>query len=340
MNLRLITQILLDKILRIIPFKIDYSISFKDKSINDLMRNQLNISIDNEKIATNLLLQGPITDYDFLFTSIKHYTYSKLFNRIIISTWENELNSKQIIELNQLGNIDIIQNSRPKYFGISNINLQIISTYNGLNFIYNKYPICYVLKSRTDQRLLNSEVNLFLKTILDKFSITSSVLKNRLVICNYNTYKYRVYSISDMFMFGNIADLLLYWTVPLDERIINVKNIERPRTMLSWSKLNLAEVYLCTNFLKNIKYNYDWSINDYWEILNSYFIVVDSDTIGLEWRKYTFNNKKGTCNQYNIRERFYNFSDWIIFQNKNTDFDFKKIQQNLQFYENIKIQKN
>jgi hypothetical protein len=150
-----------------------------------------------------------------------------------------------------------------------------------------------------------------------------------------------MYSISDMFMFGHIEDLLKFWNISLDENRIKIETIQEPRNMSSWSKLKVAEVYLSTNFLKNINHNISWTIKDYWTILQKYFIVLDSDMIGLEWFKYSFNTKSGTCNQYNLRERFYKFSDWINNDDEilnHINFDF--LNKQIDFNENIKIRKN
>lgn len=340
MFLKKITQFFLDKILIIFPFNINYSLSFKDKTFFKLLNNDFNFINDTDLKPTILLLQGPIINYKYLYTSIKYYSTSKSFHKIIISTWENDFTITQKKELEVLGVIDIIENKKPKYFGISNINLQIVSTLNGLNYIKKYFPDCYVLKSRTDQRLINPTLNIFLKSLLSTYPISNPILNKRIIVCSYNTFKFRIYSISDMFMFGEISDLLLYWSVSLDERIISLEEIQKPRTMKSWSKLTLAEVYLSTNFFKKIGQNYNWTICDYWESLSNLFIVVDSDAIGFEWRKYTFNNKNGTLNQFNLREKFYNFSDWLVNQNKKIEFDFEKIENKINFHENIKIQKN
>lgn len=334
------TQIILDKLLSLLPYNINYTISFNDKSVLSLLNDDFNFIKDTEIKSTILLLQGPIINFDYVLTSLKYYISSNSYKRIVISTWVNELSILQKNELNKLELIDLVENIKPVYYGISNINLQILSTQNGLKYIQCNFPNSYVLKSRTDQRLLNVSINIYLKTLLSIYKISDPILKNRIVICNYNTYKYRIYSISDMFMFGDIFDLLLYWNVSLDHRSITLKDIQKPRTLKSWSKLNLAEVYLATNFFSQINYNYNWTIADYWKILDKFFIVIDDNSIGLEWNKYTLNNKNGTLNQFNLRERFYNFSDWVIYKNNDLQYDFETIENKLDFYENVKIQKN
>jgi hypothetical protein len=334
------TQIILDKLLSLLPYNINYTISFNDKSVLSLLNDDFNFIKDTEIKSTILLLQGPIINFDYVLTSLKYYISSNSYKRIVISTWVNELSILQKNELNKLELIDLVENIKPVYYGISNINLQILSTQNGLKYIQSNFPNSYVLKSRTDQRLLNVSINLYLKTLLSIYKISDPILKNRIVICNYNTYKYRIYSISDMFMFGDIFDLLLYWNVSLDHRSVTLKDIQKPMSLKSWSKLNLAEVYLATNFFSQINYNYNWTIADYWKILDKFFIVIDDNSIGLEWNKYTLNNKNGTLNQFNLRERFYNFSDWVIYKNNDLQYDFETIENKLDFYENVKIQKN
>jgi hypothetical protein len=141
-------------------------------------------------------------------------------------------------------------------------------------------------------------------------------------------------------MYGHIDDLLIFWDQELESNQITTLEIEAPRTMASWSKLNLAEVYLVTNFLKKIDYYHDWSIENYWKLFKLYFIVIDPSMIGLEWIKYTFNNKMGNINQFNLRERYFFFSDWLMLQNEEINIDYNHIEKKIQFNENIKFEKN
>lgn len=336
----LILQKIFDKLIKLLPFRISYSISFKDEIINNLLNGELKIIKYNEDKFVIVLIQGPIGDFNYLLQTIKIYQNIEFVFKIILSTWEGEVSvdQKKIILVND--KTIILTNNKPEFNGIANVNYQIVSTLNGLRYIKSHYNNCQVVKTRTDQRITLADFPIFLFQMFNCRKETT-FLKRRIIICSFNTFKFRMYSISDMFMFGHIDDLLNFWDINLDENKIEIETIKQPRNMTSWSKLNLAEVYLTTNFLKNINHNIKWTIKDYWTVLQKYFIVLDSEMIGLEWFKYTFNTKYGTCNQYNLRERFYKFSDWITYDDEilnNINFDF--LNKQIDFNENIKIQKN
>lgn len=329
----------LDIIIKYFNLGIRYSLYFNDNSLNYLLNDELKYF--NQTLNKNIIiLQGPISDIEYLKTTINVYANTGYFDEIIVSTWEDERNIKKIQNLDNGVILKILLNEKPSYPGISNINYQIISTVNALKYIKQKYTSCNIIKSRTDQRLLSCDLTFFLHDISISFPIRVNSIKNRIVICSFNTFKYRPYSISDMFMYGTIDDLLIFWDQSLDTNKIELDEIIKPRTMTSWSKLTLAEVYLVINFMNKINYQPNFSIENYWTFLNDYFIVIDPEMIGLEWNKYTFNNKMGNINQYNLRERFYHFTDWIIFQNNHSNINYNYLETKMNFHENIKIQKN
>ena len=163
----------------------------------------------SEKFA--VIIQGPIEENaDFLKNTIK--IYKKIFKNslIIISTWESE-NKELIKELHDenihiiLNDDSVIKKSR------SNINKQIISTNVALNFAKNQ-NIKYCLKTRTDQRIYNNNLETFLISIINTFPVKNNNLtKSRLVVLPIGTRKYFLYHLSDLTMFGETNDLIEYW---------------------------------------------------------------------------------------------------------------------------------
>ena len=162
-----------------------------------------------------IVMQGPIITKDsFTYETLK--IYRKRFPRIrlILSTWDDY--SKD--ELNQFKaiNVDIVENTKPDYSGIANINFQIKSTKNGI-FKAKELGSKYCLKTRTDQRIYRHDFVLFFFSLLDSFKIENKYLRRRLIAVSLNTYKYRLYGVSDMLMYGHIEDMLKYWNVSLIE---------------------------------------------------------------------------------------------------------------------------
>ena len=259
-----------------------------------------------EKVA--IVMQGPIVTKDsFTYETLK--IYRKRFPKIslILSTW-NEYSKDELNKFKAI-NVEIIRNTKPDYAGISNINFQIESTKNGI-FKAKELGFKYCLKTRTDQRIYRHDFILFFLSLLDIFKIENKNLRKRLIIASLNTYKYRLYGVSDMLMFGHIDDMFKYWNVSFDKRVL--KDVEMGVSALEYSKACICEVYLCTEFLKKINYCISFTLEDSWSVLANYFCVVDSKSIDLFWFKYArWNEDKRYQNmKRKLDEEFY-FSDWV-----------------------------
>ena len=264
------------------------------------------VSDFKDKVA--IVMQGPIVIKDnFTYETLK--IYKKRFPEIVIilSTWDNY--SKDELNKFKKINVEIIENTKPDYSGISNINFQIESTKNGI-LKAKELDSKYCLKTRTDQRIYRHDFILFLLSLLDVFKIENKFLRKRLVIVSLNTYKFRLYGVSDMFMFGYIDDMFKYWNVSFDKRAL--KDVEIGISALEYSKARLCEVYLCTEFLKKINHCIDFTLQDYWNVLADYFCIIDSSSIDLFWFKYDrWNENRRYQNMIRkLDEEFY-FSDWI-----------------------------
>lgn len=306
--------------------------------LNSISNFPINPKFNQNKCS--LILQGPIQNYKLLLDYVVHYLNTGHFEFIIISTWVGELNDEQLRAIKSYSTVLVIQNLPPEFPGIANVNLQIESTKAALNLLKSFEFDGFVIKSRTDQILSAMNLKDYLMCMADEFKLKHNKLKFRLIIGSFNTYKYRPYSVSDMFMFGHLDDLLLFWDIPSDTNKILRSEIESPRTMKDWSKLNVVEVYLISTFMKNLNLNIDFTIKSYWDLLASYFIILDSNSLGFQWGKYTKNERLGTLNQYNLRERFINNSDWWIIRKNFEKIDFEEIEKQLEFYENTFFAKN
>lgn len=309
-----------------------------DLPLNSISNFPLNSRFNQNN--SSIILQGPTGNFEQLLENLIHYYNTGQYKYIIVSTWIGELNEVRLAKLESIPTVHVIQNWQPEYPGVANVNLQIESTKAALKLLRSFDFEGFVIKSRTDQ--IFSAMNLvdYLICMINEFKIKQGKLKYRLIIGSFNTYKYRPYSISDMFMFGHIHDLLIYWDIPLDTNKVLKSEIESPRTMQDWSKLNLAEVYLTSTFMRNLNLSIDFKIKSYWDLLVNYFVILDSSSLGFRWGKYTKNDRTGTLNQYNLRERFVNNSDWWIIRENIDNIDFDKIEKQIDFYENTFFAKN
>ena len=71
----------------------------------------------------------------------------------------------------------------------------------------------HVVKTRSDQRAYNPSLLSYLYNLLQVFPVNAGekIQKSRIIGTSLNTFKHRIYGLSDMFLFGEIDDLLLYW---------------------------------------------------------------------------------------------------------------------------------
>jgi len=273
-----------------------------------------------------IVLQGQLLkDRDFTLETIR--IYKKIFPEaeIIVSTWKDE--DQELIEKIKKEKVNILLNDKPKYGGGTwqpNVNLQIVSSFSGIKMA-KKLGCEYVLKTRTDQRIYNSNTLRLFYNLTEKFPIaTSHNQKKRIVGVSLNTFTYRMYGLSDMNVFGSIDDMMLFWGVDLDNRRgYDIKDI----SLREFAHLQVCEVYFVTEFLKKIGRNLKWTLRDSWEVFAEHLCIVDQQTIGLYWHKYEKHNEYRHPQYYCEKtDKEMNFSEWLeIYSNL----------QNLKINENI-----
>jgi hypothetical protein len=238
-----------------------------------------NVGIVSDKLLqypkVAIVIQGPIVyDQDFTLETIK--IYKKIFPQaiIILSTWDYE--DKEYVGKVRNEIADVLFNKVPEQKGVQNINFQIISSLLGIKHA-KTLGVEYVLKTRTDQRIYGVDSLEYLVNIVEKFPTVSGYKQNkRIVGCSLNSFKYRMYGISDMNLFGQIDDLFNYWDVgPAD----NQGEIYAQKVMYN-------EVHLAVSFLKKIDHEVKWTLDDSQKVLANCFVIVDEQSLDLYWYKY------------------------------------------------------
>ena len=202
----------------------------------------------DEKIA--IIIQGQIQE-KFTFLKNTLDIYKKIFKNsiIIISTWENE--NKDLINSLKDQNIFILFNKEPEKKTLFNIDHQIVSTNIALNFAKEK-GIKYSLKTRPDIRLHKNNLESFLISLIKTFPVKKNDLINsRIIVPSLITFRYRLYSLSDIVLFGETIDLLKYFKKDsfkdgLEIFGLNEKNLLKNHTPV------VAEIFLCSRLIKNI----------------------------------------------------------------------------------------
>jgi hypothetical protein len=304
----------IDFILRVLSKISNYFITFhtRPKFSKDItVKFHKNLEFVNKNKSVAIVIQGPVIIKDN-FTAETLKLYIKLFqeHKLILSTWSDS-DSSILEDIKKLG-IEIVLNIKPKNHGISNVNLQIVSTSAGIKRA-KELGCEYVLKTRSDQRIYSSLAISLCFFFIKKFPLSAKYKQSeRLVSFNFNTFKFRPYSISDMINFGHINDMIKYWCIELDERLQS-ESIAKGRNFLEWSKLRHSEVYFVTSFMNNINRRINWTLEDSWKVMSENFCILNINDIDLYWHKYSSKEFRHSNYGTNKYEQF-NFADWAILQ--------------------------
>jgi hypothetical protein len=269
----------------------------------------------------SLILQGPIMPVGaFTLETIK--LYKRLFGdaNIILSTWEDEDNL-EIRRIKDLG-IDVVLNRKPAYSGHSNINLQIVSSRAGVEKA-KESGAKYVLKTRTDQRIYAPDVARFLENLTDVFPVRggNGLQKKRIVGASLNTFKYRLYGLSDMVIYGDVDDMSIYWGADLDLRVFSEEFIGGMwKSLRHFANSRVCEVYLATEFLQKVGHVPKWTLTDSFRVFSDRFCVVDKEQLDLFWPKYSRQENRyvSYTGEFNAKEEI-TYRDWLNIYNGHSD---------------------
>jgi hypothetical protein len=267
--------------------------------------------------STAIVMQGPILhDNDFTLETLRYYSGLHPSCRLILSTWVDEDVSD--IQSSNIPNLRIIQNGYPENPGPGHINYQITSSTAGIRIAIDE-GYAYAFKTRTDQRMYSPSAVSLCHSLINTFPLKGgSKQSKRIIACGLNTYKYRLYPISDMFSFGTIEDMWLLWNTPHDDR---EKPGQLDSAMGEYSKSNLCEIYLTTHFLEQIGHSLKWTLEDSWKAITQHYCIVDPAMLDLFWPKYEREFQESLYadyNQANTREEL-TFSDWLNMLNAPED---------------------
>ena len=254
-----------------------------------------------------IVIQGPIVkENDFTLETCK--IYKKIFNNsetIILSTWDTE-DKKYLKNFASIG-VKVLLSKAPDFAGRANLNYQILSTMKGLEE-GEKLGCEYAIKTRTDQRFYSTNLSRDLFNLLKIYPPSPNYnMHSRLVALSFNSFKYRYYGISDMFLFGNTQDMLKYWNSPLDK-----KKYEQYKTIKQkdLGQQYCSETYIASHFLKNIGVTPEFTLKHTWKIYKDLFIFIDKEILDMYWPKYTNLDSRWRLFRPNMLEEM-RHSDWL-----------------------------
>ena len=267
----------------------------------------------SEKFA--VIIQGPIKENsDFLKHTLK--IYKKIFKNslIIVSTWEDE--NKELIEELHDENIHIIlSDDKEIKKSRSNINKQIISTNVALNFAKTQ-NVKYCLKTRTDQRIYNNNLETFLISLLKTFPVKENkLIKSRILVPPMGTFKFFLYHLTDLMMFGETQDLINYWDKESYDVGLKKMGLNEKKFFINDTPL-CPETFLCSRFIGKIEDNVVWDLENWWRCLRDYFCIIDNSSLDSLWFKYEWEVEYRYLKTYSDKiSRTVDFHEWLSLYN-------------------------
>ena len=246
-----------------------------------------------------ILIQGPITHPQFLIDTL--FNYSKMFPEaaLCLSTWENE---PSVSQFRQIRNLQIVENARPKDPGISNLNFQAVSTYEGLSTLED-FGVDNVLKIRSDQAILNTAA---LERMQKRLVTIPPNKLQRILTTDFNSFLFRPYSANDQLMYASLQTLKEFWSAYLNRESYGIIDL----------KDDFAERLLLKSYLGYLGIPFEGTLRQSLIAYRDLYCFIDNEELDLFWIKGTHRNLRSRFSQqvFPSYDSFVRFSDWLQLQ--------------------------
>jgi len=208
---------------------------------------------------TAIVLQGPlVADYNFTVETVRLYKKHFPTTTILIVSINTGSDPVMIATLKEAGAV-VVESDKPAIAGLGNVNLQLVSTLAGIKRA-KELGAQFVYKTRCDQRMYGVNINEFLLNLIEAFPVVPGFKqKNRIIASSFLTLKYVPYLITDMFQFGQIDDMIQYWSATHDTRTVLDKPLVTVQDVMD---ARMAESYLASEYLTAIGRPVTWTIED------------------------------------------------------------------------------
>lgn len=235
-----------------------------------------------------IIMQGPLAEqFDFTRETVRLYRQCMPASQLIVSTWDDQPEAR-LAELRSLG-ADVVVGEKPDIAGRMNVNLQVASTYRGLERA-RELGCTHAAKTRTDQRLYAVHVLAGLTDIAKAYPVVGHDRpRERIIVMSRWTSKYCPLYLSDMFMFGRIDDLLEYWSPGTDTMSLTAAEYNAKAGLIddlhTYAECS-PEHFLVESYLRRIGESPEFSIQYWWRLLAERFLVLDPPMLDFYWPKY------------------------------------------------------
>lgn len=259
---------------------------------------------DSEFEKLDIVLQGQFVE--FTEEVIENYSNLPFVNQVILSCWKDD---NVIFKRPKEEGLNLCFNQKPDIIGDDNINLQIVSSFNGLKKVSTEYAI----KMRTDQLYdYDSMIRMY------QFFIEHRK-EHRVFVSGM--YPHLLFHPKDTLFWGKTEDLISIFDIPLKRDNVTEKvRIKKEDLWKYYGHFVRAETYIganyCSNFdervklflIQSEKYLYDHAPN--WEesyevsnqITKELFKSFPREGVDLKWPKkgwesYPYDDQKYGYNE-------------------------------------------
>jgi len=262
---------------------------------------------------TAIVIQGPIA-YDDNYTVETFKLYRSIYPNvpIVVSTWKDEATNAFRKECKE-NSIVLLENEQPKPIP-GNMNLQLVSSLQGVKYVKENTSAKFVLKTRTDQRINYFSFLVYFKNLLETFPPKGDKLHERIIFLGSFIVKSFHFHPHDFISFGHVEDIFKLYDITLDDKLDKINYYIKHRKIIDSvpyppnfdydsvteqseklrrlnkvkSRIYLPEICLTRTFYEKYIAPVDENkiYEESWKFTSDYLILIDFDTIHLDWPKY------------------------------------------------------
>lgn len=237
---------------------------------------------------TSIIIQGPvIEEHDFTRETIN--LYERLFPEtpIILSTWDDT--PIDLLRSIETTSAVLVLSRKPPKPGWGHVDYQIASV-NAAVEQARVLGSTHVVKSRTDFRMMRGDSLVGLHALQAMVPLKSGgTQQERLLATDLATLKHRPYGLTDIFQFGQIDDMALYWKPGEFEAEVKSLTSEFGSPPLVSGIPLVSEIFLCWRYLRSLGHSLDFSLGDWWMHLGERFGIIDVSSLDAFWFRHDWN---------------------------------------------------
>ena len=129
------------------------------------------------------------------------------------------------------------------------------------------------------------------------------------------TFKFFLYHLTDLMMFGETQDLINYWDKESYDVGLKKMGLNEKKFFINDTPL-CPETFLCSRFISKIEDNVVWDLENWWRCLKDYFCIIDNSSLDSLWFKYEWEVEYRYIKTYSDKiSRTIDFHEWLSLYN-------------------------